>query len=45
MPNGYANFERRDNADIIIILILKILLYNKQKENFVKFFREHFYTF
>lgn len=37
--------ERRENADILAILILKAHLSSGQMQKFIDFFREHFYSY
>jgi hypothetical protein len=43
--NSVQNSERRDNADIIAILLLKFTLNSGQKSKFLEYFRQHYFTF
>ena len=46
LPGGSAiQSERRENADLIAVLILKYLLNSSQRDKFLEFFRQHFFTF
>ena len=39
------NDEKRDNADVLAMTILSLLLQSKQLDEFIEFYRVHFRTF
>lgn len=42
---GASYLERRDNADLIAVMILKLIINSNQKPRWLEFFRSHFFTF